>query len=344
MTADYVFTRGAHLWRESNINAPVLPPGFRNFTEYLLSRDFDNRNSPDGSRPISSANADIVRFNLGAGSASTVGAVKLERGARVLTLGLNAPRSTNLAAALNAVRFLRPDPALGQVELLESTGNSFYHAGIFSARYTTSRVVLRLVYTLSKLIDEGTTNTASPQELLDRRAERSISLQDQRHRISFYSQVQVPYIGVDVAPVIQIGSSRPFNIGVGFDRNLNDLSNDRPVVKGDLARPVWRRPGQAEDVSGFKRALSLAPIGSSGNLPRNFGVGPATGLVNLKVSRIFRVKEQIRIRPAVEAYNLLNQTVFSFGSEFIDRDDVDFLVPRRTQRPRSIEVSLKLTF
>src|SRR5262249_49355555 len=63
VTVDYIYTRGAHLWRESNINAPALPIGFRSFTEYLESRDFDNRPDFDGRRPISSTSADVVRFD-----------------------------------------------------------------------------------------------------------------------------------------------------------------------------------------------------------------------------------------------------------------------------------------
>ena len=47
-TVDYIFTRGAHLWRETNINAPVLPSGFQDFSQYLQSRDFDNRPSASG--------------------------------------------------------------------------------------------------------------------------------------------------------------------------------------------------------------------------------------------------------------------------------------------------------
>ncbi len=40
----YVFNRGAHLWRETNVNAPRLGlTGASSFTEFLLSRDFDNR-------------------------------------------------------------------------------------------------------------------------------------------------------------------------------------------------------------------------------------------------------------------------------------------------------------
>ena len=344
VTADYIFTRGAHLWRETNINAPVLPAGFRSFSEYLASRDFDNRPSADGERPVSGSNADVVRFDNGSNTSASSGAIKLENGLRVLTLGLNAPRSSNISAALNATRSLRPDPGLNEIELLESTGNSFYHGGIFSARYALGgRAHFRAVYTLSKYIDEGTTNTASPQDLNDRRAERALSLQDQRHRFSFSGQFRVPLLELDIAPIVAFGSSRPFNIGAGFDRNLNDIENDRPNFLAEIGRPEWRRPGSAPAIE-IKSRLALAPIGSTGNLPRNYGVGPGTRAIDLRVSRTFAIHEGLRIRPAVDVFNVFNNTVFSFGSEFVDRDDADFLLPRRTQRPRSLQLSLKISF
>jgi hypothetical protein len=342
-TADYVFTRGAHLWRESNVNAPTLPPGFSSFTEFLLSRDFDNRAAPGGKRPISGASADVVRFDAGANTSATPGAIRVENGVRVLTLGLNAPRSSNVTAALNAVRFLRPDPSLAQVEMLESAGSSFYHGGIFSVRCSLGRrAYFRASYTLSKFIDEGTTNTASPQDLLDRRAERALSLQDQRHRFTFSGLFQMPFIKLDFAPIISFGSSRPFNVGAGFDRNLNDIENDRPNFLSDIGRPVWRRPGSAP-ADDLKSHLALAPIGSSGNLPRNYGRGPGTRMINLRASRTFTTRERIKIRPSVDVFNLFNQTTFSFGSEFVDRDDADFLTPRRTQRPRTVQLSVKIS-
>jgi hypothetical protein len=343
VTADYVFTRGAHLWRETNINAPTLPEGFSSFTEFLQSRDFDNRLDSDGHRPISGTNADVVRFNASANTSTTPGAVRLENGVRVLTLGLNAPRSSNVAAALNAIRFLRPDPALEQVEMLESSGNSFYHGGVFSLRYSPGRhASVRAAYTLSKFIDEGTTNTASPQDLFDRRAERALSLQDQRHRFTVSGLFQLPRVALDLAPILSFGSSRPFNIGAGFDRNLNDVENDRPNFLSNIGRPGWRRPGSppADDI---KSHLRLAPIGSGGNLPRNYGRGPGTRAINLRVSRTFAARERIRIRASIDAFNLFNNSTFSFGSEFIDRDDADFLIPRRTQRPRAVQLSLKVS-
>ncbi|MEK6287356.1 MAG: TonB-dependent receptor [Acidobacteriota bacterium] len=343
-SVDYIFTRGAHLWRETNINAPVLPIGFRNFTQYLESRDFDNRPLQGGQRPISGSSADVVRFDGSANTSSTSGAIQVENGVRVLTLGLNAPRSSNITAALNALRSLRPDSSLTQVELLESTGNSFYHGGVFSLRSSLGRrATFRAVYTLSRFVDEGTTNTASPQDLFDRRAERALSLQDQRHRFTFSGLFQIPYIELDVAPILSFGSSKPFNIGAGFDRNLNDIENDRPNFIQEIGRPEWRRPGSgaADDV---KSALALAPIGTTGDLPRNYGIGPGTRSINLRASRTFVVGDHVRVRATVDAFNVFNNTIFSFGSEFVDRDDADFLLPRRTQRPRTVLLGLKVSF
>jgi hypothetical protein len=56
------------------------------------------------------------------------------------------------------------------------------------------------------------------------------------------------------------------------------------------------------------------------------------------------VRDRIRVRPAVDVFNVFNNTIFSFGSEFVDRDDSDFLLPRRTQRPRTVVLSLKVSF
>ncbi|HEU4386897.1 MAG TPA: TonB-dependent receptor, partial [Blastocatellia bacterium] len=316
---DYIFTRGVHLWRETNINAPVVPQGLASLTEFLTSRDFDNRPGRDGSRPVTGANADVVRFTLGTTTSTTAGAISVVNGLRIVSLGLNAPRSSNITAALRAVNFLRPDPSLTQVEQLESTGNSFYHGMIVSVRQSLGKgLTFRATYTLSKFIDEGTTNTASPQNLLDRRAERALSLQDQRHRVTFSGTFKVPEVKIDLAPTIVVGSSRPFSIGSGVDRNLNDVLNDRPNLVQQIGRPQWRRPGDSADAT-VKDALALSAIGSDGNLPRNYGAGPGTSSFNLRASRTFAISEHLRVRPSIDVFNVFNSAIFSFGSEFINR-------------------------
>ncbi|MBO0797816.1 MAG: carboxypeptidase regulatory-like domain-containing protein, partial [Blastocatellia bacterium] len=89
----YVFSRGLHLWRETNVNAPRLPAGYRDFAEYLTSRDFDNRRDPvTGRRPITATgNADTVRFSL----SQTPSQVIREGARRIVVIGLNNPSTSN---------------------------------------------------------------------------------------------------------------------------------------------------------------------------------------------------------------------------------------------------------
>ncbi len=80
----------------------------------------------------------------------------------------------------------------------------------------------------------------------------------------------------------------------------------------------------------------MPQIGQSGNLPRNAGRGPGVFVFDLNVTRAIR-----RVKLSVEFDNVLNKTVFSFGSEFINFDD-DFLEAKRTMRPRQVRVGLKI--
>jgi Carboxypeptidase regulatory-like domain/TonB dependent receptor len=349
---NYVFNRGLHLWREINANAPRLPTGFNNFTEYLLSREFDNSPDPTtGRRPITETrDPDIARFNL----SQTQREDFTEGGRRIVVIGLNNPSSANnsigRAGALAALRNLRPDPSVTQIEELQSRGNSYYHGVSFEAqRRLTQQGFLRASYTLSKLIDDGVVNTSSPLVVGDFSRERALSLQNSRHRvaISGYYLFPVWLARLNLSGTFNYGSSSPFSIGVsGNDRNLDDINNDRPNFTGDLDRIVWRRPGEPLDPA-LAPAFSLPTIGSSGNLPRNAGRGPGAYTFNLRVAREFAFSERSRAELQIEAFNPFNATVFSFGSEFIDFGAAglgDFLTPRRTVKPRTMRVGLKFDF
>src|SRR5262249_26991143 len=92
---NFTATRGAHLWREFNVNAPVLPPNYANFSEYLASRDFPNfRQSPGGPRRLYNAGnaGELVRFVFEApnpASPNSVGRV-IEFGVPVSLFNLNS--------------------------------------------------------------------------------------------------------------------------------------------------------------------------------------------------------------------------------------------------------------
>ncbi|HWQ34839.1 MAG TPA: TonB-dependent receptor [Blastocatellia bacterium] len=349
---NYVFSRGLHLWRESNANAPRLPAGFRDWAEYLTSRDFNNAVDPvTRQRPITSTgNADIVRFSL----STTPSETRKENGKTVVIFGLNNPSTSNassgIKAALAAVRNFRPDPQLTQIELLESRGNSFYHGVSFELqRRFASRAFIRAVYTLSKLIDDGVVNTSSPLVAGDFRRERALSLLDARHRLAVSGTYQCPVMPgrISVAGIFTISSARPFTPGInGNDRNLDDVNNDRPNFTGTTDKIRWRRPGQPLDPS-LVSAFSLPTIGTSGNLGRNAGRGPAQWQLSLRLSRRFRLGERRELTPQIEVFNPSNSTVYAFGAEFVDYVPSSlgsFLTPARVFRPRTLRVGLRFEF
>jgi hypothetical protein len=372
LEANWTWNRGLHLWREFNANAPILPAGYKDWTSFLLSRDFANfRGGQGGARPLYNAASagELVRFTLAPGDAANPNAVGriVEFGVPLSLVNLNSFTSTTaIEVALAALNELRPDPSRAEVEQLSSIGNSFYHGLTlelrkrFAERRSGFGLSFRAAYTLSRLIDDGIVNTSDALRPGDFRSERARSLLDRRHRFVFSGTLKTPHIlgQFSFSPILRFGSGAPFNISIGgVDRNLDDVSNDRPIFMGDVRRIHARRPGQPLDAA-LLSAFALPTIGRTGNLPRNAGIGPGIFLLDLNVTREFRLKERLRLRPVLEIDNVLNKTVFSFGTEFINFSALgptataeqrqtfldSFLVPTRTLRQRQIRVGVRLDF
>ena len=381
--ANYTWNRGLHLWREFNVNAPRLPAGFADFSQYLASRDFVNFRNASGTRPIYNAGGagELVRFSFAPFDSTNPtrctgafnptnpdsGGCVDEFGVPVTIFNLNSFSSTTTVdAALAAINSLRPDPSRGEVEQLISVGNSFYHGltlelrGRFRASQTGFGFSFRSAYTLSKLRDDGIVNTSDAVVAGDFRGERSRSLLDRRHRLVFSGTFDTPrYLGkLRISPIWRITSGAPFNISIGgADRNLDDVGNDRPNFTGDLSQLRWRRRGEPIDPS-ILNLFSLPTIGRAGNLPRNAGQGPGQFFLDLNVTREFRINEHVRLRPVLEFDNVLNKTVYSFGSEFINFTSLSststtdqrqafldsFLVATRTLRPRQVRLGIRFDF
>ncbi|HEX8472639.1 MAG TPA: TonB-dependent receptor [Pyrinomonadaceae bacterium] len=374
--ANYTFNRGIHLWREFNANAPVLPRGYADFADYLLSRDFANFRRADGSRPLYDAATagELVRFTDAPPDPSNSDAAVArmsEFGVPVSVVNLNSINSTNaLDAALAAVNALRPDPTRGQIEQLAALGNSFYHGLTLEARRRFAGredgfgFSLRAAYTLSRLVDDGIVNTSSALRVGDFRGERALSLLDRRHRFVLSGTFDTPrralplLRGLRLSPILRISSGAPFNISIGgIDRNLDDVNNDRPIFTGDARLLRARRRGEALDHH-LLDAFALPTIGRTGNLARNAGRGPSFFMLDINLTREFRLGGARRLRPVIEIDNVLNKTVSTFGAEFINFNALrptatpeqkqafldTFLVPTRTLRPRQMSVGLRLDF
>src|SRR5215217_7773289 len=270
LEANFTFTRGIHLWREFNANAPVLPFGYRNFSEFLASRDFANFvNSTTSNRPLytpaSTGEQDREVYNSSTQSKANTENRLIEFGLPVSVMNLNSPSSTTMIeVALAAINSLRPDPSRGELEQLISAGNSFYRGLTLELRKRFgSALGFRAGYTLSSLIDDGIVNTSDALVPGDFRAERARSLLERRHRFVFSGTFTFPRLvgSLQLSPIWRIASGAPFNISLGgTDRNLDDVSNDRPNYSGDLRLLRWRAPGEPID-SRVVQAFSVPQIG-----------------------------------------------------------------------------------
>lgn len=367
-----------NLWRERNINLPVIPEGYENWTGYLLANPFTFRNS--------NGNVRTYRFflgdpRIGSGVSATPGGTSSCSTTANVTchVNLNSFSSTStkpsttsansgnsigspIGIAMSAINHLRPTADVGDISSISSMGFADSRALSFTIR--SSRIGRdgffisgRGSYSFGLQRDDGLNNTSNAEIDGDFVREYARSLSDRRHRIEISGILELPkYLGaLQSSAAFRYGSSAPFNIGIDADRNLDGSSTDRPDYSGRPGELRWRGPG-SDSPSKLLKEFSLPPIGSrSGNLPRNAGLGPSILIFDVGVSRHFRLNEKVVVRPTIEAGNVLNLTRFSFGAEYINFAAFgpsatsaqllslqNFLVPSRTSRPRDIRISLKI--
>jgi hypothetical protein len=386
--ADYTWNKTVRLWREYNINAPIVPAGYPDLTAWLLDHPLlftnqngnvrtyrfylGNNNDPLGVSPTQNGTSSCSTtatqtcwVNLNSISSTTTGPNSTTNG-----VGSNAIGGP-VGVALEAARSLRPNPNFDEMERVASIGKAFYQGLVLEIRRRYRKLgwgfssSFRFAYTLSKLEDDGLNNTTNAEVNGDFGSEWSRATQDRRHRIAISGMFETPWwLGkLRFSPLFRYGSSAPFNVGIGVDRNLNDVSTDRVIYTGNIDDIVWRRPGSGPVSQSYVSQFVLQTIGSrGGNLPRNVGHGPSMYLLDLNLSREWKFGERFRLRPTIEFGNILNSAVFSYGSEFIDflpplgpnptpaqqaaHDEFlrEFLVPTRAYRPRDIKFGLRFDF
>ena len=383
------FNRTVRLWRETNPNAPILPAGLTDhpgsgdgrvtYTDYLLGiTTGTNRFFMGSPTDVGGTHAGNQTSTTACTTATTECWVNLNTPSTTFPSGGCATAAPNTAycRAIAALNPLRP-PALfaqfgqTQLETVTSIGNSRYWGAVFELRNRYRQWgegfggSWRLVYTLSRLMDDGIVNTSDPTTPGDFRGDWSRSLADRTHRIALTATIDTPWwLGkLRISPLFRYGSGAPFNLSAGgVDRNLDDVSNDRPNFVGNVDDIQWRVHASSPFPAALAGQLSLAPLGSPGNLPRNAGSGPSLWQFNLNITREWKLTERFRLRPSFEITNPLNMNIFSFGSNFIDLENLPictsgapltpaqaeacnrFLAPTRTMTHRRMRLGLRFDF
>jgi hypothetical protein len=280
--------------------------------------------------------------------------------AQALTGGAVTPAVLNsqLAGTLRSAGVITP---FSSVNAQSSDGNSKYNAlNVDLKKRFSMNFQFLASYTWSHSIDDSSDlqTLLLPQDNRNFAAERSNSLFDQRHRFVFSAVFTSPQgwrssdgahkflADFSLAPIFEMSSGRPFNILSNQDTN-NDLSNqtDRPSV---LPNGTLCVPGTAGCTP-----LITNGVFSTGDLGRNMGITHRFMSLDMRLTRVIRLSERLRLDVIAEGFNLFNRFNEAAASPFID--DVNafhqrasnghyFSRPTAAFDPRQFQFGLKLNF
>ncbi len=235
--------------------------------------------------------------------------------------GLNA--SCNPATLANCIPF-------GDMDANYSNGSSVYHSLSANLRKRFGNHYEFLAsYTWSHAIDDSTDlqSTLTPQDSFYPSLDRSTSLFDQRHRFVFSGVYQTGKLGGSgfgsrffsnwtFAPLIEIGSGRPFNIitSNGDNLQLSSLTGRPNTFVNPACGPGT--PSKYSPTGVFQEPclLPFTTTGTSptllqldGNLGRNAGLTPSTVFDDLRVAKRIYFGERFNMDLIADMFNIANR-------------------------------------
>ncbi|HYI97849.1 MAG TPA: carboxypeptidase regulatory-like domain-containing protein [Bryobacteraceae bacterium] len=239
----------------------------------------------------------------------------------ILSRNVNVPTLTAQEANAAGIPNLgRPDSRYGNVSRYEGSGDSYFNGLLVSARSRFSRSAeLQVAYTLSKAIDNVTNNFfGSPQDNSNLRDDRSLSDNDQRHRLTIAGVLDSPWKSWllsdwQLSPMFRYTSALPYNVLLNYDRNNDTSQNDRPVGLG-----------------------------------RNTARGFNYVSLDVRVSRTIVLSEQVRLQVMAESFNTLNRSNMAVPNNVIGTGLgpplPSFGRATATFDPRQLQMGLRLSF
>lgn len=195
---------------------------------------------------------------------------------------------SRLAPAFGAVV---GDPnILGSVQIRRSDSRSEFDMLTVKLEKVSSRVGYQIRYELSRAMGfygEVANLGGLPENQDDRFApgEWGPSHNDERHRIVLYGVFELPY-GVQVSPIFQAASARPYTLTTGLDLNRDGVNNDRYI----------------DPATG--RAVSI-----------NSERGDPIVVMDLRATKFFNAGEDRRLSVFAEFFNLFNTV--NFGNNYV---------------------------
>lgn len=174
--------------------------------------------------------------------------------------------------------------------LTESAGFSRLNQVVVSPNVNYKGLVLFGYYSLSFGRDNTSCSPAgysaaacAPADPYDLRAEWGPSLYgDVRQRLAAATAIPLPG-GLRAMPILIATSGQPYNIVTGLDPSSTGFPAQRPALLAGLAGPACQGSGLVYAAS--YGCFNLFPAKGAATIARNFGRGPATASLGLRLSK-----------------------------------------------------------
>ena len=202
-----------------------------------------------------------------------------------LTRNINAPLpgTYNPAAPTSGVR---PFGDVGNIYQYESVGILKQNQLIVNVTLrAASRVSLFGYYTLNYANSNTSGIETFPSDQYNLAADYGRSAFGIRHRLFLGGTVALPY-AFRLSPFLMASSGRPFNITLGQDLNGDSIFNDRPGLVSPATCGTTTRLGPTVECTALG-TFNLLPTPGQAIVPINYGTGPATVTLNLRLSKTF---------------------------------------------------------
>jgi carboxypeptidase family protein len=273
----------------------------------------------------------------------------------------------NATATTNGANILarRPNPAFGAVLLLDSDQYADYNGlQITFMQRPWHRVSVNGFYTYSKTMSSvqlhNNTTGGGAQNSSKLNEDYGRADTDQRHVFSTSVNWSLDYYrggnaalrhilnGWSLAPIIKLRSGLPFSITNGnVDANLDGVTNDRaqlvPGVDPHLDRPT---PALWFNTAAFVQNKVVTGVAVDGNSPRNLLDGPGFKVVDLALSRDFRLPRKTKLSFRAEGTNVLNIVNYGQPGNSVPSGatSTTFGVIRSAGAMRRLQLGVRLTF
>ena len=270
--------------------------------------------------------------------------------------GVNQLRSRNLNAP--DASGVRPQPTVGTITQIESTGESSLDRLTFGFNYRIPAAGAFIFgnYTLASAKNHGDNPLSLPANSLNPDAEWGPASQDVRHRFNTMFNFRLPF-AMRANVNANVSSAAPFTITTGRDDNADGVTNDRPAGVGrNSARGTARFELGTRVTRGFAFGGTPAGVQNQQAGPAGPGGGPGGG-------RDFALQgpppgggpgggpggpggvqtnQRFNVEFYVQAFNLLNRTNYqNFSGNMLSSF---FLNPTSASQARRVEVGMQFRF